>query len=164
VKPPNMARVRAMSASFSTPKSAIYSCASNPQKHWSLQEYYCHATSPIRRFADIVNQMVLLNETVPEINIDHLNLLQKHSKKYERDLLFIQTLLETDCRSVEGIILNNHRVWVSKWKRIVTCKNTSTPGKKGVLKYSLDMNQPTWKKKMVFRFEDTNCQEQQILE
>jgi len=149
---------------FLANKSAIYSCAKNPQKHWSLQTYYCHATSPIRRFADIVNQMVLVNEVVCEIDIDYLNFLQKQSKKYERDLLFVQQLLGTDSREVEGIVLNDHRILVPKWKQIVTCKNNSNPGKKGLLKYSLDMNQPTWKKRMVFRFGDTNYPEQQIPE
>lgn len=146
---------------FLANKSAVYSSATNPQKHWSLQEYYCHATSPIRRFADIVNQMVLVNEVVPEIDIEYLNFLQKQSKNYERDLLFIQQLLKTDSRQIEGIVLNDHRIWVAEWRRIISCKNSCNPGKKGLLKYSLDMNQPTWKKRMVFKFEDTNYPEQQ---
>jgi exoribonuclease R len=150
--------------SFLANKSAVYSWATNPQKHWSLQEYYCHATSPIRRFADIVNQMVLVNEVVSEIDIDYLNFLQKQAKRYERDLLFIQKLLNTHSRQIQGIVLNDHRVWVPEWKRIVTCKNNCNPGKKGVLKYSLDMEQATWKKRMVFRFEDTDCLVQQTLE
>lgn len=149
---------------FLANKSAIYSCATNPQKHWTLQTYYCHATSPIRRFADIINQMVLVNEQIPSVNIDDLNLLQKQAKQYERDLLFIQTLLGTDSRQVDGIVLNDHRIWVPKWKRIITCKNSFSSGKKGLLKYSLDMNQPTWKKRMVFRFEDIDFPAQQIPE
>lgn len=147
---------------FLANKSAKYTPASNPQMHWGLQrQFYCHATSPIRRFADIVNQMVLCGYHLPTINYDELNELQQQSKKYEREIFFLQKILETDERIVTGICLNDHRIWVPKWKRIVTCKNTSQPGTTGTLKYSLDMNQVSWKRRMVFKFEDTNCQEQQ---
>jgi exoribonuclease R len=145
---------------FLANKSAKYISALNPKSHWGLnKEYYCHATSPIRRFADIVNQMVLCDYFVPGINYDELNELQKNFKKYERDSFFLSQILGTDCRHVEGITLSDHRVWVPTWNKIITCKNTSNPGTTGTLKYSLDMNQPTWKTKMVFKFEDTNCQE-----
>ena len=145
---------------FLANKSAKYISASNPKSHWGLnKEYYCHATSPIRRFADIVNQMVLCDYFVPGINYDELNELQQQSKKYERDSFFLSQILGTDCRHVEGIVLSDHRVWVPTWKKIITCKNTSEPGKSGTLKYSLDMNQINWKRRMVFKFEDTNCQE-----
>ena len=145
---------------FLTNKSAKYVHASLPAKHWGLsKDLYCHATSPIRRFADIVNQMVICDYNIPEYDIDELNTLQKEAKRYERDLFFLQTLLSSTNRSVTGIILNDHRVWVPEWKRIVTCKNSFPLGTSGTLKYSLDMNQPTWKRRMVFKFEDTNCQE-----
>jgi exoribonuclease R len=145
---------------FLANKSAKYICASNPKSHWGLhKEYYCHATSPIRRFADIVNQMILCDYFVPGINYEELNELHQHSKKYERDSFFLTQILGTDCRHVQGISLSDHRVWVPVWNKIITCKNTSEPGTPGTLKYSLDMDQSTWKRKMVFRFEDTNCQE-----
>ena len=65
-------------------------------------------------------------------------------------------ILSNKNQSIEGTILNDHRIWVPEWKRIVTCKNTSEIGSKCILRYSLDMNQTTWKRKMVFRCEDTN--------
>jgi exoribonuclease R len=146
--------------SYLANKSAKYVDASTNAKHWGLsKELYCHATSPIRRFADIVNQMVLCGYEVPEYNIEQLNELQTQAKKYERDMFFIEKLLNTENRSVSGITLNDHRIWVPEWKRIITCKNEYTPGTKGTLKYSLDMNQISWKRRMVFKFEDTNCLE-----
>lgn len=141
-------------------KSAKYISASEPRSHWGLnKEYYCHATSPIRRFADIVSQLVLCDYFVPQVNCDELNQLQQQAKKFERDSFFLQQVLQTNCRYVQAIVLSDHRIWVPSWKKIITCNNSSTPGKVGQLKYSLDMNQPTWKRKMVFKFEDTNCQE-----
>ena len=147
---------------FLANKSAKYIPASAPQKHWGLnKDYYCHATSPIRRFADIVNQMVLCGYDVSFVEYDQLNDLQTQAKKYERETFFLQTILSTSSRVVNGISLNDHRVWVPEWKRIVTCKNDAVPGTKRTLKYSLDMNQLSWKRRMVFKFVDTDCPEQQ---
>ena len=146
--------------SFLANKSAKYVHASKEAKHWGLsKDIYCHATSPIRRFADIVNQMVICDYKIPQYDIDELNSLQKEAKRYERDLFFLEKLLSSENRTVTGVVLNDHRVWVPEWKRIVTYKNSFTSGTTGTLKYSLDMNQPTWKRRMVFKFEDTNCQE-----
>lgn len=145
---------------FLANKSAKYISAEEPKSHWGLnKEYYCHATSPIRRFADIVSQLVLCDYFIPELNCDQLNQLQQQAKKFERDSFFLTTILGTDCRCVEGISLSDHRIWVSSWKKIITCNNYSIPGTTGQLKYSLDMNRPNWKRRMVFKFEDTNYQE-----
>jgi len=145
---------------FLANKSAFYTHTSDGGKHWGLsKEYYCHATSPIRRFADIVNQMVLRGDTTPIINIELLNKLGTNAKKYEREIFFLNKILTTKNRSVSGIILNDHRIWIPLWKRIITCKNNSVLGRHGTVKYSLDMDQHTWKRKMIFRFEDINCQE-----
>lgn len=145
---------------FLANKSAKYGYASEPKHHWGLKkDHYCHASSPIRRFADIVNQMVLCEYLIPAYDVNELNELQQQSKKYERDGFFLQKILETDKRLIQGVTLSDHRIWVPEWKRIITCKNIYSPGTTGILKYSLDMNQPTWKRRMVFKFEDTNCQE-----
>ena len=147
---------------FLANKSATYTCASYPKPHWGLQkEIYCHATSPIRRYVDIINQMVLCGYPIPSVNFDTLNTLQKQAKQYDRDSFFLSKLLSSDERTIEGITLNDHRVWVPEWRRIITCKNDKSPGTKGILKYSLDMNQPTWKKRMVFKFVDIDYLEPQ---
>jgi hypothetical protein len=145
---------------FLANKTALYTHSSANAKHWGLQkEYYCHATSPIRRFADIVNQMVLCNKIPFDCSIDILNNRSTISKKYERDMFFLEQVLSSNKRIVEGIVLTDNRIWVPKWKRIVTCKNNFEPSTYGKLLYSVDMNQPTWKRRMVFRFEDISYQE-----
>lgn len=134
-------------------KSAVYVEATheNPN-HWGIGALYCHATSPIRRFADIVNQYVLKNETPPKYSIELLNEIQKNMKRFERDSFFLHKLLDSPVRSIEGIAMNDHRIWVPDWNRIVTCKHPFEAGVHGMLHYSLDMNRSTWKKRMVFRF------------
>lgn len=142
-------------------KSAKYVTATNETPlHWGLQKQaYCHATSPIRRFADIINQYILKNDELDfEYDVDVLNNQSKCAKQYEKELFFLDAVLSSNCQYGEGaVVLNDHRVWVGEWKRVITCKNTFPPGTRGIVKYSLDMNQSTWKRKMVFRFEDTNC-------
>lgn len=144
---------------FLANKSAFYCDASEPSKHWGLNKEYCHATSPIRRFADIVNQLALMDE-YPIINIPALNAVSTNAKKYERDIFFLNTILKPN-RTVNGIVLSERRIWVSEWKRIITCENTYAIGTHGILFYSVNMNHPTWKKRLVFRFEDKDCLEQQ---
>jgi exoribonuclease R len=144
---------------FMANKAASYACVSSEKTHWTLNNHYCHATSPIRRFADIVNQLALFNEEIPKFDIELLNALEKNSKMFERDMFFLQQLLSTNSRKVEGVVLNDHRVWVPEWKRIITCKNSFEKGTHGTLKYSLNMNEDSWKKRMVFRFGNTSCPE-----
>lgn len=143
--------------SYLANKSAKYTEANLNQPHWGLsKKIYCHATSPIRRFADIVNQMVLCEYEIPNVDCEELNKLQHDAKQYERDSFFLQKILGNENRVIDGIVVSDHRIWVPEWKRLVTCKNNYSAGTSGILKYSLDMNQPTWKRRMVFKFVDTN--------
>lgn len=148
-------------ARFLSYKSAEYVWAADQsdKRHWGLNtDKYCHATSPIRRYADILNQLILTDRWNSDwyVSNQQLNDLSKKSKKYHREAFFLQSLFSTDSKCVEGIVVNDHRIWVPEWKRMITCKNEYTPGTSGILKYSLDLNQTTWKRRMVFRFEDTN--------
>jgi len=148
--------------SYLANKSARYTAASLKEPHWGLSKgLYCHATSPIRRFADIVNQMVICGYETPEVDCEELNRLQNEAKKYERDSFFLEKILGNQNRTTDGIVLSDHRIWVPEWKRLITCKNDYSPGTPGILKYSLDMNQTTWKRRMVFKFVNINYQEQQ---
>lgn len=143
---------------FLANKSAFYCSASHQSLHWGLNKEYCHASSPIRRFADIVNQMVLMYDPV-DIDIDKLNILSHNAKKYERDVFFLNKIMGSSRRKVCGTVLNERRIWIPSWKRIITCENSVKSGTYGALYYSVDMNQSTWKRRMIFRFEDTDCQE-----
>ena len=148
--------------------SAVYQSFTDRTPHWGLKlEAYAHTTSPIRRWADVHNQLVLLGKD-PVEPTESLNALNKATKKYERDLFFL-TQLQTP-RVMVGTVLEvlqeKSKVWVGDWQRTVTVRTTEFEvGTHVVLDYYLDMNQPTWKTRMVLRatIVDTNYRERQSL-
>ena len=148
--------------------SAVYQSFTDRTPHWGLKlDAYAHTTSPIRRWADVHNQLVLLGKD-PVEPTESLNLLNKATKKYERDLFFL-TQLQTP-RVMVGTVLEvlqeKSKVWVTDWQRTVTVRTTEfEAGAHVVLDYYLDMNQPTWKTRMVIRATrvDTNCPAPQYL-
>jgi exoribonuclease R len=80
--------------------------------HYGLQtQYYTHATSPIRRYADLVNQRVIKafinNELLQSIHVkpNYLNYISKQAKRHDRDLTFIRSLKSASVNRVNGQIL-----------------------------------------------------------
>ena len=148
--------------------SAMYQSFTDRTPHWGLKlDAYAHTTSPIRRWADVHNQLVLLGKD-PVEPIESLNLLNKATKKYERDLFFLTQLQSP--RVMVGTVLEvleeKSKVWVGDWQRTVTVRTTEfEAGTHVVLDYYLDMNQPTWKTRMVLRATcaSTNYRERQSL-
>lgn len=148
---------------FLAQKSATYS--DTPITHWGLGDVlYCHATSPIRRWADVVNQSILKKQKPFYADIEHLNQMCKHAKSYERDMFFVNTLAfsidkQLICTSIDTNEKRT-RFWVQEWKRIITIPNVKIDeGKTVNVEYFLEYNHINWKKRLVFRVEDTNCLE-----
>jgi len=84
---------------FMAYEAATYKPMDTQTPHASLGGLYCHASSPLRRYADLVNQRcikaILRKELSPSIDLnlsEHLNELQKKAKKHDRDYLFIQQI------------------------------------------------------------------------
>jgi len=103
--------------------------------HWGLGEAaYCHATSPIRRYADLMNQRILKQlirnnkDIMVTVLCCDLNRLAKAAKGYERDRQFLKCLLKDGERLFKGRVLDLEpkedgkcavRIWVSAWNRSV---------------------------------------------
>jgi len=143
--------------------SATYS-ETNPH-HWGLcADTYCHASSPIRRWADVVNQSYLKGKPLP-YTLNTLNIQNKHAKHYERDMVFLTAAMETHDYPITAIVLSStekrSRVWVPSWKRMMTAYDqTFAEGTIVRLHYFLNLNAPTWKKRLVIKCEDTGCRVQ----
>jgi exoribonuclease R len=133
--------------------SAQYYPATDNVEHCGLGGVYCHATSPIRRYADCVNQMALKGMDIEDCHAQ-LNKLQKYAKKHSRDLTFLHVIHKNT--KVSGIVVNSRRIWCAELECMITCENDGFPGKKMDICYFYDPNKPTWKKRLVFRALDTN--------
>jgi exoribonuclease R len=146
--------------------SAVYSHAAIGETHWGMGFVaYTHMTSPIRRWADTYNQLVLHSVSYT-LDLEALNRCGKAAKKHDRDLFFLDQLRRP--RPVMGTVLDvlgeKSKVWVSDWKRSITVRSTEyEPGTHLRIEYYLDMNQPTWKKRMVIHA-STDCLAPQSLE
>jgi len=107
-------------------------------EHWGLgRGAYCHASSPIRRYADLANQRLLkqlirgnTKSLIVSVPMDDLNLRAKVSKGYERDRVFLKALLSDGKRIFESIVLDLVEeegsvkicLWVPEWQQRVKCR------------------------------------------
>jgi exoribonuclease R len=111
----------------------------NVTTHYGLEsDAYCHATSPIRRYADLMNQRIL-KELIKDnrddssilmvtVDIDELNRRAKLCKGFERDVTYMTAL--QDASSFTGRILDitdsddnmyKLRIFIPDWKRTISC-------------------------------------------
>lgn len=134
--------------------------------HWGLdRSAYCHASSPIRRWADCINQLALRDiidsgERIPQSEItlkaDSLNILARRAKQFEREILFMRAILEQK-KDIDAVIVDigeKVKLWVPAWNRIVSSKHLEE-GQAGdyvKLSFFTDMTQSSWKRRMVIRW------------
>ena len=99
--------------------------------------HYTHATSPIRRYADLLAQRYIYPLIwLPDEKIDspsqmllrNLNQSMKGAARYQRDLCFLRAVSKASSGSVEGIILDwkqkddEWKIWVEipEWNQIIS--------------------------------------------
>jgi exoribonuclease R len=128
--------------------AATYENVSADVQHWGFQTRYCHGSSPIRRWADVVNQMAMKGMDVPDAR-DDCNRLQKFAKKHARDLAFLD-ILQRMPQDITGIVVSPTRVYIPDWERMITSPNSLPEGTHVNVRYFLDMQRPTWKQRLVF--------------
>ena len=129
--------------------------------HFGLEkEAYAYASSPIRRYCDLVNQRCIKDIVFPSTTpydvdipplVAELNRRQKQEKCFTRDLFFMTVLSGTSSR-VKGVAVSEKRVWVDEWKRCITVRSV-VPGEYYHITWYENKNLPHWKERIVFRAE-----------
>ncbi len=150
--------------------------------HYGLNEtVYCHASSPIRRYADLVNQRVLKaivkqsSVTAETADPIQLNRQCKAAKKYSRDLQFLQAVLQAcvNSKQLTGTIIHIDadtgviRIYIDDWKQIIKIRALQKDGRlysmdqtieynleigtSVQLEYIIQPNKRRWKDAIIFR-------------
>lgn len=152
--------------------AAVYTSVNNLRPHTALGiDVYCYASSPIRRYVDIVNQRLLksillkdwytitMNDGIDMKDlIDQQNRLQKGAKRQSRDDFLLAEISAAPSKVLEGIVFDvaeSIQVYIPVWKRIVKVRtwNCTTPSVNDpvTLRYFYNTNQTAWKNKIVFQ-------------
>jgi hypothetical protein len=156
------------SLSFLAYEAATFCLATEEDtRHFGLSEVdaYAYASSPIRRYCDLVNQRILkgASAAVQQETVDALNRRQKQAKAFSRDLFFMGQLA-SEAKIQGGLVLSNSekacKVYVPAWKRCVKIRclegmqdmEAHPPvGSRVSLEWLCDYQKPNWKEKIIFR-------------
>lgn len=131
--------------------SARYVDITSCEEHYALKSVYCHATSPIRRWVDVVNQLGLKGICPVNLDIELCNILQSFAKRHQRDLALLSLTEKYAGSKVIGVVISDTRVWVPEWNRMISVVNYKEEGTAVKIDFHVDMNKPTWKQRVVFR-------------
>ena len=119
-------------------KAAEYCLPSLNAVHAGLgNEHYTHATSPIRRYADILAQRYLLEiiyytessiENPTQRLLHTLNHRMKQASRFQRDLCFLRAISKSSLGSIQGTVLDwkeSKSGWkvyleVPEWNQIIS--------------------------------------------
>jgi exoribonuclease R len=129
-------------------------------------EVYCHASSPLRRYADLLNQRTIkyllfgdmTHGNYGEEVIEHLNARSRIAKIVERELLFLSLIKSDRINTVEGICLKqkdslegHFSVYVPAWKRKITgCGPTHLgAGDRVSVRTFCDLRRACWRERIV---------------
>jgi exoribonuclease R len=133
------------------------------QGHASLNvAAYTHVTSPLRRYADLVNQRCLKALISPFTELirvsegvaSHLNDRAKANRRWTRDLTFLTHVTPGTVHTIQVIWVDATRVWVPAWSRLLRLRHTPVfpipaPGTRGRIDVFCDPSRRNWKQRIL---------------
>jgi exoribonuclease R len=146
-------------------EAAVYAPATDTTGHSSLgMEYYTHASSPLRRYADLINQRCLkailhpataaATTVVAADDIATLNARSKANKRWTRDLTFLTHVTPGHVHEIDIVWVDPaaRRVWVPQWGRLLRLRHEpleAEPGTAGRIQIFCDPTRRNWKQRIL---------------
>jgi len=126
---------------------------------------YTHASSPLRRYADLVNQRAIVAIITGVASLasgclapdpalaDHLNTRTRANRRWTRDLTFLAHVVPGRVQELSVIWLDATRVWVPDWQRILRLRHdpadTPPPGTAGRIEIFCDPTRRNWRQRVL---------------
>jgi exoribonuclease R len=140
--------------------AATYVCGPSPGGHHGFGgALYCHATSPIRRYADLYNQRLIkahIDGCELSIEVDALtfrmNEVSKAARQFEKIAHFTRCIEVASGESVEAIMIGPNKIYVKPWRMTFKISLTETIplGTTISVRYAYNPAKFNWKERMVF--------------
>lgn len=146
-------------------EAANYAPATDTTGHTGLGlAHYTHATSPLRRYADLVNQRAILAilrspagaaTAPPPAVIDTMNKRAKANKRWNRDLTFLTHVTPGRVHEVDIVWADpaRRRAWVPLWGRLLRVRHDppagAVPGDTGRIQIFCDPTKRNWKQRVL---------------
>ena len=146
-------------------EAAAYAPASDSTGHAGLGlTAYTHASSPLRRYADLINQRALKAILHPAAatataataaEITALNDRSKANKRWTRDLTFLTHVTPGRVHTIDIVWAapSTGRVWVPAWGRLLRLRHevteTPEPGSTGRIQIFCDPTRRNWKRRIL---------------